>query len=136
MGVNLARTKLVVKKAKNLGDDDYRKCMSLNLRIDGKMRYDLPIERKRDSAHVVLIKQDSKLLAWALVRPADDGKPGREAQFYVRKNRRGQGLAKRLMRQTLKLESKPLVYPSPQNAYFFKQYKKTIRYDDYWKDFL
>ena len=103
---------IVKKKVKDLTPDEYKKCSSLTLRESGEMQTNLSWyfrEDERDS-FVYLIKDEAKLLAWALVFPKYAKEVG--AFFYVRKTYRRKGLGRALYKTVEKdFKNKFEIYP-------------------------
>lgn len=79
--------------AKNLNNEDAKKCYSLTYRNKGQMSNKLTISRKHTdlSAKCYMLEENKKLLAWAIVFNKE------EVHLYVRKSERRKGLGTRLI---------------------------------------
>lgn len=136
------KTNLLVKKVDDLTEDEYKRCLSLSFREDGNLYYDLYRYRRKlhrgtytafippkKPAWVIMIKSNDTILSWCLMAP--DKPQGRYvAQFYTRREYRGRGLGSIIMREALKIDPKPYVYPhDTKSAGLFKKYKNFVRYD-------
>lgn len=116
---------------RDLSNEDYRRCDSLNARGNGCMRSDLAhCRRHSPTAIVCMAKEGNILLGWALVFPG--GLPQRSAHFYVRKTHRGQGIGKMLMTEVLDSHKKIRVFPHDRtSAKFFKTFRKSVTTNRY-----
>jgi GNAT superfamily N-acetyltransferase len=102
-------TQLTNKLVKNMGDAEYRQCLSLNLRDRGTMgdtlrairRLDTYMGRPRyqwNTARVFMIKDDDgTLLAWALIFQHSYGRRF-ECHTYTRRTERRKGHGTRLLK--------------------------------------
>jgi predicted acetyltransferase len=111
---------IIAKKVKALTKEEYKKCSSLTLRETGSMQSNLSFFYKENpkDAWVYLIKEETTLLAWALVFPTYRQDVG--AMFYVRKLERRKGLG-RLLYKVIETEwfGKFEVYDDDDEAAMF-----------------
>jgi len=93
----------------NLTEDEVKKCKSLSLRSKGEMSKSLTQLIKDDShkGMCYLIKNNKKLIAWALVYFHKENDKT-YAHFYVRKSERRNGFGKKLAKKVKKDYKNPV----------------------------
>ena len=112
-------TRIHSKLVKNLTDEEYKQCYSLNMREAGEMRYSLSGLRKGGGdARVYMLKEDGKkILSWAL--QFNDS----SAYFYTRAAYRRKHLASRIMKKMLRDNKAIRVYPHDEiSKEFFSRF--------------
>jgi GNAT superfamily N-acetyltransferase len=133
------RTKTIVKPFEKVTKDEYAKVYRLNFRENGLMQEDLRYLRRRvkqelepTGAKVIMIKdEDENILSWSLVQPHATQKIS--AQFYTRASARRKGYGSRVMKQVLKIDDNPHIYPHNDVALgFFKKYNDKVEHTPYY----
>lgn len=117
--------KLVVREIKELTAWEYHSCYQLNLRNAGLMRERLVENKRNNTGHAVMLKDDSgMLLSWCLVFDWDIDKDLYGAYFYTRKSARRHGFGKLVADEVKKQFKNVIVWPSDNTGRsFFDNYK-------------
>ncbi len=130
--------KIITKRVQELTSKEYKQCCSLTMRHHGLMMYTVQEGRTYSQNYVaILAMEGDTLIGWALLTPTKESgqvfvsdyarKMSRySVQFYVRKRYRRQGVARTLMNEALRHDSRPHVIPwDSGSAAFFVDYTVT-----------
>lgn len=113
--------RIQTKLVKNLTDEEYQRCYSLNLRGEGEMRDQLRRLRNDPQARVYMLREQDQLIAWSLVFD-------KCAHFYTRRTHRRKGLGTRLVNRIHKDHNWPVVYAHDDASEgFFLTVKDKVR---------
>lgn len=134
--------KIKTKTVGKLDTKEYRACYRLNMGSNGLMRFCLVDERANcPESLAVMVWDGDRLMGWALMTPTTYrgetylGAYARRTckysvQFYVRVSQRRRGVARRLMNEVLRHDTRPFVIPwDSRSASFFADY--TVSTDGY-----
>lgn len=130
--------KTITKRVAELTPREYKQCCSLTMRDWGLMMYSIQEERKdKIDSLAIMVKDGDTLVGWCLMTPIQHTgsiyvtKYARKVskysvQFYVRKKNRRQGVARTLMNEALRYDTRPFVIPwDSRSAEFFADYTVT-----------